>query len=255
MRYDSSNSLRAVTSVDLVRIKVDLRRYWVKGSPRVAQGAMLIVALALATSGAAVAYVEAKSYLSAGILPRERFDVLASGDIDIGVSTASHMLVLNNCYEAMTSVTARLQPAVRRSAVATNCLKAADAISAGEPVNAFASYVAAVAAADRGDIPGMTQRLRMSQLTGPSEQWIVELRVNLAEDHFAALTPDALAGHDRDLTLLAQSQRGVASIAQRYVRREDFRARITALVEKLTPVEQQRFLEHVRAAADKVTRG
>ena len=255
MRYDSSNSVRAVTSVELVRIKVDLRRYWVKGSPRVAQGAMLIVALALATSGAAVAYVEAKSYLSAGILPRERFDALAAGNVDIGLSTASHMLVLNNCYEAMTSVTARLQPAARRSAVASNCLIAADRISAGEPANSFAWYVGALAASENGDTLGMTQRLRTSQLSGPSEQWIVELRVNLAEDHLASLPPDALAGHDGDLTLLAQSQRGVSSIAQRYVRQADFRERITALVEKLPAEQQQRFLEYVRAAAGQLPSG
>jgi len=226
----------------------------VKGSPRVAQGAMLFVTLALATSGAAVAYVEAKAYLSAGIVPRERFDVLATGNIDVGPSSASHTLFLNNCYEALTSVAARLQPA-RRDLVAKNCLATADRISAEEPANSFAWYVAALSAAKAGDIPGMVRRLRMSQISGPSEQWIVELRVDLAEDHLAALSPDALAGHDGDLTLLAQSQRGVSSIAQRYVRQADFRERITALVEKLPAAQQQRFLDYVRGAAGQVSGG
>ena len=212
------------------------------GSPRVAQSAMLFVTLALATSGAAVAYVEAKAYLSAGIVPRERFDVLASGDIDVGLSSASHTLFLNNCYEALTSVAARLQPA-RRASVAANCLASADRISAEEPANSFAWYVAALSAAKGGDIPGMVRRLRMSQISGPSEQWIVELRVDLAEDHLAALT------------LLAQSQRGVSSIAQRYVRQADFRERITALVEKLPAAQQQRFLDYVRGAASQVSGG
>lgn len=226
-----------------------------KGSPRVAQGAMLFVTLALVTSGAAVAYVEANAYLSAGILPAEHFDALATGDIDIGLSVASHTLILSNCYEALTSVAARLRPAARRNTVAANCLMVADRISAGEPANSFAWYIAALAASESGDIPTMTQRLRMSQISGPSEQWIVELRVNLAEDHLAALTPDALLGHEDDLTLLVQSQRGVASIAQRYVRQAEFRERITALVEKL-PAEQQRsFLYNVRIAADQVSRG
>jgi hypothetical protein len=227
----------------------------VKGSPRVAQGAMLIVTLALAISGGAVAYVEAKSYLSAGVLPRERFDALAAGDVDIGLSTASHMLVLNNCYEAMTSVAGRLQPAARRNAAATHCLVIADRISAGEPANSFAWYVGALASAENADTPGMMQRLRMSQISGPSEQWIVELRVDLAEDHLSTLPPDVLAGHERDLTLLAQSQRGVASIAQRYLRQADFRERITTLVEKLPAWQQGRFLEYVRAAAAQAPRG
>ncbi|CAN7442054.1 hypothetical protein LJR016_002843 [Devosia sp. LjRoot16] len=247
--------MRTAASVLVVRIEVDLRRYWVKGSPRVAQGAMLFVTLALATSGAAVAYIEAKAYLSAGIVPRERFDALVADDIDIGLSSASHTLILRNCYEAMTSVSSRLQPTVRRSAVAANCVATADRISAEEPANSFAWYIAALAAAETGDIPGMTQRLRMSQLAGPSEQWIVELRVNLAEDHLAALSPDALAGHDGDLTLLAQSQRGVSSIAQRYVRQAGFRERITALVEKLPAEDQQRFLDYVRGAANQATGG
>ena len=225
-----------------------------KGSPRVAQGAMLFVTLALATSGAAVAYVEAKAYLSAGIVPRERFDVLATGRIDVGLSSASHTLFLNNSYEAQTSVAARLQPA-RRALVAANCLASADRISAEEPANSFAWYVASLSAAKAGDIPGMVRRLRVSQISGPSEQWIVELRVDLAEDHLAALSPDALAGHDGDLTLLAQSQRGVSSIAQRYVRQADFRERITALVEKLPAAQQQRFLDYVRGAASQVSGG
>jgi hypothetical protein len=215
---------------------------------------MLFVTLALATSGAAVAYVEAKAYLSAGIVPRERFDVLATGNIDVGLSSASHTLFLNNCYEALTSVAARLQPA-RRALVAANCLASADRISAEEPANSFAWYVASLSAAKAGDIPGMVRRLRVSQISGPSEQWIVELRVDLAEDHLAALSPDALAGHDGDLTLLAQSQRGVSSIAQRYVRQADFRERITALVEKLPAAQQQRFLDYVRGAASQVSGG
>lgn len=226
-----------------------------KGSPRVAQGAMLVVTLALATSGAAVAYVEAKAYLSAGIDPRERFDALATDSVDIGLSSASHTLFLNNCYEALTSVFSRLQPTASRNAVASNCLAEADRITAAEPANSFAWYVAALAAAKNDDIPAMNQRLGMSQSSGRSEQWIAELRANLAEDHLAALSPEARAGHDNDLSLLAQSQRGVSSIAQRYVRQADFRERITALVEKLPAWQQERFLEYVRAAADQVSRG
>jgi len=215
---------------------------------------MLVVTLALATSGAALAYVEAKAYLSAGIDPRERFEALAADSVDLGLSSASHTLFLNNCYEALTSVSARLEP-TRRNAVAANCRAAADRITGAEPANSFAWYVAALAAAKAGDLPGMTQRLRISQVSGASEQWIAELRVDLAEDHLAALSADALAGHEGDLTLLAQSQRGVASIAERYVRQADFRERITALVEKLPNAEQQRFLQYVRGAAGQVSGG
>lgn len=225
-----------------------------KGSPRVAQGAMLVVTLALATSGAAVAYVEAKAYLSAGIDPRERFDALATDSVDIGLSSASHTLFLNNCYEALTSVFSRLQPA-RRNSVAANCLAATDRITAAEPANSFAWFVGALAAAKAGDLPGMTQRLRMSQVAGASEQWIAELRVDLAEDHLAALSPEAQAGHANDLTLLVQSQRGVSAIAERYVRQADFRERITALVEKLPNAQQERFLQYVRGAAGQVSGG
>lgn len=220
-----------------------------KGSARVAQGAMLFMNLVLATSGAAVAYVEANAYLSAGILPRERFEALAAGEFDNGLSSASHTLVLRNCYEALTSALSRIQPTARQEAVATNCLVAADRITSEEPANSFGWYIAALAASENGDLKSMTERLGMSQSSGPSEQWIMEPRVDLAENHLAALSPEVLAGHNRDLTLLAQSQRGVSSIARRYVRQEDFRERITAIVEKLPGRQQERFLSYVRDAA------
>lgn len=210
---------------------------------------MLVVALVLAGSGAAAAWFEAKAYFSAGILPRERFDALAAGPADPGLSYPSHSLALQNCLEAMTSIFAATQPRKVRAAVAANCLVTADGITAQEPSNTLGWYVGALAANGTGDTAGMIERLRQAQITGPSEQWIVERRVDLAEDHLAALPPDVLAAHDRDLTLLAQSQRGVASIARRYVRQADFRDRITALVEKLPDWQQGRFLEYVRAAA------
>ena len=58
----------------------------------------------------------------------------------------------------------------------------------------------------------------------------------------------ARATHQRDLALLVQSQRGIATIARRYVAQPDFRERITAIVEALPQADQVRFLANVKEA-------
>jgi len=216
---------------------------------------ILCTSLVLGVGGVAVAMLESSAFFDAGVTPRERFNAFADGDTVVGVSTTSEMLVLGNCHEALDSIFAHTQPAGRRHLVATNCMAIADAILAREPAYSFAWYVTALAAAELEDAQGLSFRLGRSQQTGPSEQWIAERRVDTAEDHLTALTPGVRKGHDRDLILLAQSRRGVDSIARRYVRQPDFRNRITALVEQLDPEAQRRFLAYVQDAARRVTGG
>jgi hypothetical protein len=222
---------------------------------RAALTLMLCTSLALGVGGVAVAALESSAFFAAGVTPRDRFNAFADREVVVGVSTASEMLVLNNCHEALGSIFAYTQPAARRHLVATNCLAIADAILARAPAHSFAWYVSALAAVELDDPEGFSFRLGRSQQTGPSEQWIAERRVDIAEDRLAALTPDVREGHDRDLVLLALSRRGVDSIARRYVRQPDFRDRITALVEQLDPEAQRRFLAYVQGAARRVTGG
>lgn len=210
---------------------------------------ILLLAVALLAAGGSAAFVEARAYFASGVLQSERFDALAAGREVIGLSTASQRLVLDNCLDGVVAAYARTRPAEARDSVATECRNVGDRITKLSPAFSYAWYIGAVAAERLGDTAGVIERLRQSQITGPTEQWIAQLRVDIAEDNLAALPPDVRARHDRDLGLLVASRQGVASIAARYVKDTAFRDRITAIVEKMSQPDQQRFLANVEAVA------
>lgn len=219
---------------------------------RVPHAFILLISLTLAGGGIFVAYGEAQAFLAGGVLPREKFQALATNTQMTSLSTASNHLVLDACYDAMTGVYGRLQPAPDRTAVASNCLAQADAMTASMPTYSYAWYIGALSAAKLSDGAALADRLRQSQLTGPHEQWIAELRVALAEDNLASLLPDVLMGNDKDLAMLVVSSKGIASIAARYVDNPAFRSRITTIVEQLPPGAQRRFVSRVESAAGRV---
>lgn len=192
---------------------------------------------------------EASPYFSTGIEDAERFAALADKVPTPGLSIASERLVLDNCVRVISSLYGRLQPGGRKTEVSSNCLAAADASVRQNPSSSYAWYVGALTSGLAGDTAGMNERLLKSQQTGPTEQWIAELRVPLAEDHLADLAPDVRANHDRDLRMLVASLRGIASIAGRYVNQADFRERITSIVETMPEADQRRFVSQVGTAA------
>lgn len=211
--------------------------------------AILVLSLALLGGGAWVGYREALPYFSSGIEDAERFSALAEGPPTPGPSIASERLVLDVCVRTIASIYGRLQSATRKATVNDNCRKAADAAVRVNPSSSYAWYVGALASGLTGDIAGMNMRLLRSQQTGPSEQWIAELRVPLAEDHLGQLAPEVRANHDRDLRMLVASSRGISSIAGRYVDEAGFRERITAIVEAMPEEDQRRFVSRVGSAA------
>jgi hypothetical protein len=213
--------------------------------------AILVLSLALLGAGAWVGVREASPYFNGGIEDAERFASLVAKVPAPGPSIASERLVLDNCVRTISSLYARLQPSARKAEVSTNCLKAADTIAKQNPSSSYAWYVGALTSALTHDTPGLNARLLQSQETGATEQWIAELRVPLAEDHLADLTPDVRANHDRDLRMLVATVRGIDSIAERYVGQTDFRERITAIVETMPEGDQRRFVSQVGAAAQR----
>lgn len=217
--------------------------------------AILVLSLALVGAGAWVGVREASPYFNAGIEDAERFASLVEKIPSPGPSIASERLVLDNCVRTISSLYGRLQPSERRAAVSSNCLKAADTIVRQSPSSSYAWYVGALTSELTHDTLGMNERLLQSQETGPTEQWIAELRVPLAEDHLADLTPEVRANHDRDLRMLVATVRGIASIAERYVGQADFRERITAIVETMPEDDQRRFVSKVGAAAQRAVGG
>ena len=92
----------------------------------------------------------------------------------------------------------------------------------------------------------MNEHLHTSQATGKASQWVAEQRVALAEYYREHLDERVLAGNDADLEMLVRSQRGIGSIATRYVNDPAFRERITAIVETMPEDIQRRFIGVLR---------
>ncbi|HEY8593661.1 MAG TPA: hypothetical protein VIL84_00310 [Devosiaceae bacterium] len=209
----------------------------------------LIVAAGLLGFSAYVASVELKPYLQGNIASFQPEEGLAKGLPDVGLSLQSQQLALMRCAEAARSVTERLQPSKLRQPAMRNCQLLADRITSASPTNSFAWLVGAMAAAELVDPIGMRDRLRRSQETGPTEQWIAQGRVELAENARRRFGPDGLDFEAGDLKLLVLSQSGIGAIASRYLGQPDFRDRITTIVETLPERDQERFVNWVAGAA------
>lgn len=211
---------------------------------------VLLAAALLAAGGVATAYQELLPFVAGGLTAESRYASLLNGNLLSGQSLLSKHLVLDTCHEALTGVYGRMQPAETRTPVLERCRSGADEIVAGAPSYAFGWYVGARAAAELGDLPGFNRRLLRSQVTGPTEQWVAELRAALVEDNYAGADDAVRVRHDDDLRLLVISARGIDSIARRYVDDPAFRERITAIVETLPEADQARFVARVRLGAE-----
>lgn len=212
---------------------------------------VLALGLLLAAGGAVTAYQEVNPFAAGGTSAPGRFAALAGDEYRPAPSLLSKRLLLDACVEAISGAYGRLQAGEDRRRVLESCRRHADQITAEAPSYSYGWYVGARAAAELGDKAGLNMRLRNAQITGPTEQWVAELRVALAEDHYAAVTPEVRSRHDADLRLLVTSRRGIDTIAARYVADPDFRARITAVVEAMPEDDQARFVGRVGAAASR----
>lgn len=206
----------------------------------VALSACLLLAASYGTA------LEAMPYVAAGGTLERRLDSLEHGFVPVGLSLASQQMVLADCAAVSRSIYGRALGTGHRVRLLATCARIAAGITAGAPTHGYGWYVGALMAAEQGDRAGLNRQLAQAYATAPTEQWLAELRVDLVETHMDQIDPALLASHDRDLALLVRSQRGVRTIANRYVRVAAFRERITRIVERLPVADQKRFLANVR---------
>jgi len=202
--------------------------------------------LLLAFGSAYALLAESGPYLFAGSGLAQRIEVLADGQLHPGLSRPAHDLVLDDCVAVASSLYGLAMATERRNAALETCSSAATGFAASSPTYAYAYYVEALLAAEGADAAALNAALNASRALAPTEQWLAELRVKLAEDHLAQITPAAIAGHEADLALLVASQRGIRVIARRYAALAGFRERITAIVETLPAEQQRRFVAALR---------
>lgn len=202
--------------------------------------------LLLAAGSAYALLAESEPYLFAGSGLAQRVQVLADGRLHPGLSRPAHDLVLDDCVDVAASLYGLTLPTERRNTALATCGTAASGFAKASPTYAYAYYVEALLAAERDDPDMLNAALSTSRALAPTEQWLAELRVKLAEDHLSWIRPTALQGHEADLALLVASQRGIRVIARRYAALEGFRERITAIVEQLPSEQQKRFVAALR---------
>ncbi|MBJ6989221.1 MULTISPECIES: hypothetical protein [unclassified Devosia] len=209
---------------------------------------LVFVTGSLLATSVVVGQRELSSLVQAGIPDPDFFEAVLADEVSPSLSYRASDDLLRRCVNIVGGLYGALQPEERTARARAICLDIANQTVEAMPSYALGWYAKSLfsyqlALTENGDAA-----LISAQQIGRHEQWIAEGRVQLAEDHFSSLSPQAQAGHEQDLELLAQSRRGVASVAHRYVTQPDFRERITSIVEKLPPEDQTRFLNNVRRA-------
>jgi hypothetical protein len=208
-------------------------RQWLWG---LALGAGLLL-----IGGAYAAMREAPGFFSASWNERATLSALSTGMIEPAFSPQSQQSYFYACRIALTSISGRAQPSATRQNIAAQCLANADQVAAASPDLAIAWYTGALAASIAGDWPGMNQRLRQAYLTAPFEQWVAELRIDLAEDNYSHLDPDLEALHNTDLHLLLSQDTGRRFLAPRYYALAPLRSHIDALLPGMPEADSTRF--------------
>lgn len=168
--------------------------------------------------------------------------------LEYGYSSYSKKLVLDDCFIGMQMLVFNGAPSETIVAFDKKCENIASEIVATTPSNSYAWWVKAFAHAALGEEKQFNESIRQSQLTGPNEQWVADLRVRFSEENLGLLDDDTKRTHEKDLALLAGSTRGAQTIAAQYVKNPNFRERIIKIVEKLPAAKQQNFLSRVRIA-------
>lgn len=204
--------------------------------------ALALAGLFLTVGGAFALSYELRPFLVDRNTSTSRVLELASGSTAGGLSLSATQALLLDCRVAMSTPAGQLQPARVRRDLAQNCLDASDAAVARSPTLSVAWATGALAAGMLDDGDGLSRRLVQSHASAPIEQWVAELRVTIADDHYRLLSAQARIGFDSDLRLLLSHEAGVAAIAHRYLALEDFRSRVDAVVYTMPPALREKFV-------------
>jgi hypothetical protein len=171
---------------------------------------------------------------------------LGRNEIAPGLAAATQNASLLDCGKTLDRFGSPAIGLDDRAVVLSGCGAVASGISATSPTQSFAYTIEAAVAAMSEDWPRFNDRLLLSYLTAPAEQWVAEWRVNMVEKFYDELDPTLLTRHEQDLRVMAASWAGLATLTTRYNRDPDFRERILAILETMPPYDQRRFIEYLR---------
>lgn len=206
---------------------------------------LVATSAALLLSAAYITMVEVGPFATERLSERATVRAMAAGIVAPGLSIQSQTDFLFHCRVAMTSLAGRAQPTAVREQILDACGDGSDAIVAAAPGFSAAWYTGALVASFTGEPEKLNQWLAQSYATGPFEQWIAELRVDLVEDNFAKLDADLVDRHLADLAIQLSNDRGRRFLASRYLAFPQLRERIDLLLTTASEPDARRFLNIV----------
>lgn len=162
------------------------------------------------------------------------------------LSAYARSALLTDCHQALNSTRNLVRPRNEMAGLTSACETVAERAVVALPTHSFAWLVAAEARAAAGNTGGMNAALALSRDSGPSEGWIADYRITLAETYLDHLDAGNRSGHDRDIKLLVASTDGIRLIGERYMRDPDFRRRVVDIVATMPASHQRRFLTVIR---------
>ncbi|MEQ1941945.1 hypothetical protein ABMA32_05915 [Mesorhizobium sp. VNQ89] len=199
---------------------------------------------------ASTAWLEARVFLSIPGTAGARFNAIIHDEIPAGISPYSQRVFLDECVEAMDGYYGRLQPPERRDALASICEQHSLRYTAWTPTFAYAWYVAARSALQKGDREQFLERIGKAYETAPSEGWMAAFRLPVWNENDSALTPEMRKHFTRDIELLLQTKSGAVVLVRYTARYPDLRERLIEMVSKTPPSVQRQFLAAMRDALE-----
>lgn len=157
--------------------------------------------------------------------------------------------LMSACAQGMTGIWQTVAPSDQRLAFAEACLNHALKYASHTTIDSLTWVVAARSSYILGDYEALNRYLDYAWRSARNEQWVAALRVGLAEDAKSRLDANNTENHKSDLALMVMSSSGIAAIAGRYWSDEDFRERITSVVEQMSNEDQRRFVSSVKRAS------
>ncbi len=208
--------------------------------------------LLLVASGGYVTAREIQAFVSYGETPAQHVSAFVPAPPPIPLSSDGQVSIAQDCQATSWALDTLLRTVEERQSVVRSCYALDTEITTHSPTNGFVWAMAAYAAGESGQSENFKAALQQSFQVSPFEQWIAEYRVDLSERYSTLMSPALFDLERKDLAMLAQSKKGIRSIAERYANSPDFREKVVEVVSGLPDSDQRRFLAEVKKAVSEL---
>jgi len=203
-----------------------------------------VLAVLLLIGSAAASYQEILPYIVGGRDPESKKQFMAEAGPPVGLSLQAQRLVLDDCYQAVSSLIGAEKTA-SGTQLAENCRQVAEDIIAQSPVFSYAWFALALTHSLDGVSDEFKTALAKSQETTANQWAMASLRLWLGYQHWADLGAPLQEQLGADIAVLATTGPGRNWLAQRYRENDAFREDVVASIEKTSPAIQRSFVRAI----------